>query len=241
MIPNFNKLVQKDGKSFLKDEAAVAMRLHQVSELQGVLDDAVKFLKDGDFPGKAEDVYNVLDHGRDGLLTVVWSRADQEAKRLNCRPYVAQTWREQERESVTHEQWSQADALRNRYARIVDGLPFDRLTDITDEDGLLLVDTMSIAKRIEHGAEIEITEEMQKMLGVILELASKVEAVEVCGINALELIGKIIQAKERPSDVELYRHIVFRRHQPGTVHDPGTDWLMNQVALGNSRYNPLNK
>ena len=129
MLPNFSKVVQKDGKTFLKDEVTIGRRLYQVSELQGILDDAVKFLKDGDFPTNAEDVYNVLDHGRDGLLTVVWNRADQEAKRLNCRPYVAETWREQERESVTPEQWKQADAIRLRYQQNIDGLPFDRLTE----------------------------------------------------------------------------------------------------------------
>ena len=68
-----------DGKIFLKDEATIGRLLYQIAELQASLDDATKFLRDGDFPANAEDIYNVLDHGRDGLLTVVWNRADREA------------------------------------------------------------------------------------------------------------------------------------------------------------------
>ena len=239
MLPNFSKLVQKDGKTYLKDEATVSRRLYQVSELQTVLDDAVKFLHDGDFPANAEDVYNVLDHGRDGLLTVVWNRADQEAKRLNCRPYVAETWREQERESVTPEQWIQADALQRRHQRIIDGLPFDRVTDISEEDGLFAVNTVAISRRIEESCEVEITPEMKNHINTILDMAGKIVALELQGINALELVEKSVRETERPEDAELFRRIVFRRHPAGTIHKPDLDTIMNIVALNNT--NPLNR
>ena len=239
MLPNFSKLVQKDGKTYLKDEATVSRRLYQVSELQTVLDDAVKFLHDGDFPANAEDVYNVLDHGRDGLLTVVWNRADQEAKRLNCRPYVAETWREQERESVTPEQWSQADALQRRHQSIIDGLPFDRVTDISEEDGLFAVNTVAISRRIEDSCTIEITPEMKNHINTILDMAGKIVALELQGINALELVEKSVRETERPEDAELFRRIVFRRHPAGTIHKPDLDTIMNIVALNNT--NPLNR
>ncbi len=241
MLPNFSTVVQKDDKTYLKDEATISRRLYQVSELQGVLDDAVKFLHDGDFPAKAEDVFNVLDHGRDGLLTVVWNRADQEAKRLNCRPYVAETWREQERDSVTPEQWKQADAIRLRYQQNIDGLPFDRLTDITDEDGLLLVDTVAISRRIEDSCTIEITPEMKNHINNILDMAGKIVALELQGVNALELVAKAVRETERPEDAELFRRIVFRRHPAGTIHKPDIDMIMNMVALNNTSNNPLNQ
>ncbi len=241
MLPNFSTLVQKDGKTFLKDEATISRRLYQVSMLQAVLDDAVKFLHDGDFPASAEDIYNVLDHGRDGLLTVIWNRADQEAKRLNCRPYVAQTWREQERDSITPDQWEQADSLHLRYQQSIDGLPFDRLADISEEGGLFAVDAAAVSQRIEQSCTIEVTPEMKKDLDVILDLADKVKALELRGINALELVEKSVHETDRPEEAELYRRIVFRRHPAGTVHNPGIDLLMNEVALKNSHYNPLNR
>ncbi len=241
LLPNFNKVIQNDGKTFLKDESAISFRLHQVSELQNVLDDAAKFLKESDFPDKAEDIYNVLDDGREGLLTVVWNRADREAERLKVRPYVAQTWREQERETVTPEQWQKADALRLRYARIIDGLGIDRTADINNEDGGLIVDATSIAKRVEAACTIEITPEMKKDLDTILDLADKVKAMELRGINALELVEKSVRETERPDEAELYRRIVFRRHMAGTIHDPGLDWIMNRAALNNPNNNPLKR
>lgn len=240
MLPNnFNKIIQKDGRTYLKDEATIARRLNQVSELQVVLDDAVKFLHDGDFPANAEDVYNVLDHGRDGLLTVVWNRADQEAKRLNCRPYVAETWREQERDSVTPDQWKQADAIRLRYQQNIDGLPFERLTDISEEDGLFAVNTVAVSQRIEQACQVEITQEMKNHINNILDMAGKIVALELQGINALELLQRAVNEKERPEDAELFRRIVFRRHPAGTIHKPDLDKILNMVALNN--LNPLNR
>ena len=237
---NFDHLVEKDGKTLLQDERTISIRTAQIAELQSALNDCAAFLRENDFPRSEDDIFDVLEHGRDGLRAVVWRRADREAERLNVRSYVIETWREQERAAVTHEQWEKADDLMRKYGRAANGLPFGRDDVRISEDGTPTVDAVTITVRIEDACTIEITEEMQKQLEVVLDLASKVEAVEVCGVNALELIGRIVRQTERPSEADLYNAIVFRRHQPGTVHNPGTDWIMNQAAINNPNFNPLN-
>ena len=238
MNPFYNaKVIKKHGKTFLYDEANVNVRRHNVEKLQEVLDDAKRFLHDNDFPERKEDIFGVLDHGREGLLSIVWDRADREAARLKCRPYVAATWREQERESVTPEQWAQADTLCRAYSHIIDGLPFNREEDISEDAGRLVVDAAAILARVEAGCCIEITPEMKKDLNAILELADTVKAMELRGLNVRELIDKYIHAPSKPEESTLLYDIVFRRHAAGFLHDRDIDRLFNAVALNN----PMNK
>jgi hypothetical protein len=225
----------------LRDDQTIQIRNAQIGELQIVLDDCVDFLRDGDFPNSPDDVFEVLDRGRDGLLNVVWNRADQEAKRLKCRPYVAQTWREQEREAVTPEQWDKADALKRRHDHASDGLALDRKTEIhITEDGRPLVDAKAIAERIDKSCTITVTDEMKADLNHLLDIADQIKALELRGINAVELVEKFVRTNEKPADVELYKAIVFRRHAAGTIHNRDLDWVMNQVAINNNP-NPLNR
>ena len=242
MLPFFNSsLITENGEMRLRDDNSIGTLVSRIGELQIILDDCAVFLRTNDFPASEDDIFEVLHHGRNGLLTVVWKRADQEAKRLNCRPYVAQTWREQEREAVTPEQWNKADSLQNTFDRIADGLGLDMSTDIsTTEDGRLIVEATVMAKRIESAYTIAITDEMKLDLAKLLDLADQVKALELRGINAMELIEKIVSAKERPTDPELYKAIVFRRHSAGTIHQKDLEWIMNQAAKNNPNYNPLN-
>ena len=99
------------------------------------------------------------------------------------------------------------------------------------------METIALTKRIEDACTIQISEEMQKDLATIHDLANKVKAMELRGINALELIEKAVREKERPEDAELYRRIVFRRHPAGTIHNPGLDTIMNMAALANNDNN----
>ena len=242
MLPFTNpSLITDNGEIRLRDDRTIGTLCSRIGELQIILDDCADFLRTDDFPATEDDIFEVLNHGRNGLLAVVWKRADREAKRLNCRPYVAKTWREQERAAVTPEQWNKADALHSRYDRIADGLGLDRSTDIsTTEDGRLIVEATVMAKRIETAFTIAITDDMKLDLAKLLDLADQVKAMELRGINALELVEKFVRANERPTDLELYKAIVFRRHSAGTIHQKDMDWLMNHTAKNNPNFNPLN-
>lgn len=243
MLPFTNpSLVEKDGEVLLRDDHAIGVRNTQIGELQIVLDECVAFLHDGDFPASVDDVLEVLEHGRDGLLAVVWNRADREAKRLKCRPYVAKTWRENEREAVTQDQWLRADMLQRRFDRIRDGLAINTKTDIhVTEDGQPIVEAVVMAKRIEDGFTIRVTDQMKADVAHLLDIAAQVKALELQGVNAIELVEKYVRADEQPADVDLYRDITFRRHPAGTLHHKDLDFVMNHVALNNPNNNPLNR
>lgn len=226
-VSDFSQVVQRDKKTYIRDTYTAGRAEIQVSQMQAVIDDCQKFLHSGKFPESLEDILEVLDEGREGLLVIIWNRADRQAKRLEVQSYVVETWREQERAAVTPEQWAKADDLFHRYHQAQDGLPKILYEEITETDGHFVINREAILGRVEKAITVEVSDEMKADLEALLELAEKARAMELRGINALELIGKYARAKERPEDIQLYRDIVFRRHAVGTVYSSDLARIIN--------------
>ena len=219
---DFSNIVEVEGKLYLCNPTLAERRRQQIPEFVAVLNDARSFLKDGEFPDDIDSVFEILDRGRDGLLNIIWSRADAEAERLHVQKYVAETWRQKEREAVTREQWEAADAIKGRYDRAVNDFPILKKFGITEkEDGTIGIKDDGITETIEKECRIEITEAMRKDLDSIKDIADKVKALELSGINAMEIIGGIIR-DPGITDGALINKYIFRRHAPGHIA-PGSD------------------
>lgn len=228
---NYSDIVTLDDKTYLYDKNHAEREIAHLGLLQILYDDALALLRDGGYATNLGNVHKILNRGREGLLEVAWSRADGEADRLQIQlDYIRETWRENERKAITHEQWEQADNLCGRNNQLRETASAVTDTDLVELEGRFVIDTEAVAKRINAAYMVEVTDDVKKTLAELQGVANAVKKAELTGVNALDIIDWLVHQAATPDESEMYRRIIFNRHEPGKIHDRGIDALLNAAA-----------
>ena len=229
----FTSIIEENGKRFLFDEHLAASRCAQVDALESDLEAIQDLLKESGLPCHEESVMAIATNGSPGLESVVEKDALEQAKKTGLSDFIRGNIIRLALSSVPDEVREKADELHRNAARDLNGLPV-MPKDYIWHNGRIL-DADAIKAKIAAGCRREITKEDAKIGVKILDLAKQIRALEMAGINGMELVGKYLRADEHPADLALYRDIATRRHLPGVVL-PAT-----QVADIVKRLNELSK
>lgn len=213
---NYTKLLKKDGKTFIFDEGLYNEKAAQLSRLQSAYLDVRTMLIECGLPAEKAWINAVIDSGADGLASALHQSVTKEIKRLSVPFYMADTYQAAAREHIAPEAWKKADELRMAVTRETDGLPL-QAGDISITEHAITIDTEAILARIEAACLLEITPERMADAEKVLQIAADVRALELAGVNALELVKKYMDAPERPAQLELYADAATRRHLPGQI------------------------
>lgn len=213
---NYSKLIQENGKTYIFAEDLFNEKSAQMARLQAAYIDIRIMLIDAGFPAGKAWITAIADSGADGLERVLQLSVSQEIKRLAVPFYMADTYQAAAREHVSPALWTKADELRATLQREGDGLPI-QAGDIVITDTAVKIDTEAVLGRIRAACMLEITQDRMSEVDRLLDLAAAVRALELAGVNALELVKKYMDAPEQPAPLELYADAATRRHLPGQI------------------------
>lgn len=213
---NYSKLIQENGKTYIFAEDLFNEKSAQMARLQAAYIDIRIMLIDAGFPAGKAWITAIADSGADGLERVLRLSVSQEIKRLAVPFYMADTYQAAAREHVSPDLWTKADELRATLQREGDGLPI-QAGDIVITDTAVKIDTEAVLGRIRAACMLEITQDRMSEADRLLDLAAAVRALELAGVNALELVKKYMDAPETPAPLELYADAATRRHLPGQI------------------------
>ncbi len=233
---DFNSILKDGGERYLHNQKQENLLGAQLERLEGTYKAIRDLLERTDLPANPDYIKRVAREGRDGLEAVVREMTEKTIKRLAVPGYLAESFRQSAPGNIPGESYRDADTLRTRIANDEDGLPIEPGDFVFREDTIL--DTEAILARIRQGCRIRITPEMEAEADKVLQLAKELRALELTGLNGIELATRYARAGDTPAPSSLYRDLIFRRHAPGRM-DNGMDFVFNEVGLRGPAMNPL--
>lgn len=234
---DFNSILKEDGEMYLHNEKQEHLLGAQLERLEATYQAVRALLEKTDLPTNPEYIQAVAREGRDGLEAVVRDMTEKTIKRLAVPRYLAESFRRNAPGDIPGESYQEADELRARIANDEDGLAVQPGDFVFREDTIL--DTDAIRARFIQGCRIRITEGMKAEADKVLQLANELRALELTGLNGIELATKYARAKEgTPSPSSLYRDLIFRRHAPGRLEE-GLEPIFNEIARRGPAMNPI--
>lgn len=213
---NYSAIItEEDGKIFLCDVDTETRRCTQARELETDLQGVRKMLRDFGYPDTRQWVEAVRDNASEGLRTMVAAVAKETAGKLDVPAFMVPSFIKSTAEMIPAGAMEAADSLSAKIARDLDGLPVRPEAWVWMDDRIIDVDRISLdviaATRREVAAEdVELSKK-------ILSLAGELRALELSGLNAIELAGKYARMEGKPAEFDLYNDVATRRHLPGVV------------------------
>lgn len=231
---DFNSIVEEGGIQFLYNEYWENILKEQLVRLDGHYKDIRALLKKTDLPSNPDYIRRVAREGSDGLRGIIVEMTEKHIIRLSIPSYLAESFRRNAPTEIPLETWNQADELQRRITADEDGLPIQADDYIFQDDNIINAD--AIDKRISEGCRIPITDTMKAEAEKVLQLAKELRALDLTGLNCIELATKYARSgEEHPAPASLFNDISFRRHTPGRM---GMDEVMahviNETALRNA-------
>ena len=234
---NFDSILREGGEQFLHNKKQENLLAAQLERLEEAFKAVRALLERCDLPASPDYIKRVAREGRDGLEAVVREMTEKTIKRLAVPRYLAESFRRNAPGEIPAESYQEADELRSRIANDEDGLAVQPGDFIFREDTIL--DIPAVFARIVQGCRIRITDGMKAEADKVLQLANELRALELTGLNAIELATRYARAGEdTPAPSSLYRDLIFRRHAPGRLAD-GMEAVFNEVARRAPAMNPL--
>lgn len=233
---DFNNIFKDGGEQYLHNQKQEALMGAQLERLEGAYKAIRDLLERTDLPANPEYIKRVAREGRDGLEAVVREMTEKTIKRLAIPGYLAESFRKNASGEIPGKSYQEADDLRHRIANEGEGLPIESGDFVFREDSIL--DTEAVLVRIRQGCRIRITPAMEAEADKVLQLAKELRALELTGLNGIELVTRYARAEGTPAPSSLFRDIIFRRHAPGRL-DNGMGFVFNEVGLREPAMNPL--
>ncbi len=232
---DFNSIIKVDGEQYLHNERQEEILNARLERLEGHYKAVRELLTRADLPANPDNIRNVAKNGDDGLKAVVLDMTEKTIVRLCIPRYLADSFRRNAPTEISAELYQEAHDLSFRISADEDELPISADDYIfTDE---FIIDLRAVRERISEGCRIRITEGMQVESEKILQLAKSLRALEMTGLNAVELVTKYARSADAPAPVSLFRDLAFRRHEPGRMSD-GIDFILNEVGMRSEPMNP---
>ena len=231
---DFNSIIEEGGVQFLYNESQENILKAQLERLDGYYKDIRALLQKTDLPTNPDYIRRVAREGSDGLRGIVVEMTEKHIIRLSIPSYLAESFRRNAPSEIPQGTWNEADELQRKITADEDGLPILADDYIFQEDAIINAD--AIAKRISEGCRIPITDTMKAEADKVLQLAKELRALDLTGLNCIELATKYARSgEEHPTPVSLFNDITFRRHTPGWMGmDEGMARVINETSLRNA-------
>ena len=213
----YSTIVEKDGKTALFAETEFQRKVSQIADLNGVLARIGNYLKAYAFPVELPWITAIVTAGSPGLRGIMEKSVDAEMERLKLPAYMRNTYQAGAVQSLTPEDWAGADRLHADCRTFADGLPVDASDIIINGDGLPAVDTQVVTERLRPFYVRELTEEEKANASKLVELSREIRALELQGVNALEIIFGLYRTDDTPAPLSLFSAFVSRYHSPGKL------------------------
>ncbi len=233
---DYNTIINEDNKTFLIDTRRASVLVSQIDAMTAALRGIVELLKGLQIVPDEKRIDAVAAQGSDGLQVAVLESIEDRIGRSDLPAFVADTWRTGAKRAVPADDWRKADTLSLDYHHAADTLPLVPSDISVDKAGELVVDTEAITERIRLACKVQVTDTHRKEAEQLLEIAGKIKALELAGLNAMELIKKYTLSESTPGELELWKDTITRRHEAGHIYSDDFPAVMNHIVLSNLKH-----
>lgn len=231
-IPNYSKIIEQNGASFLFDATAYSSLCSRVDELQGVFDGIKELLQTNNYPATHEWIKAIAEGGADSVSRLMVQQNDAEAKRLKVPPYIARQWAKSIIDDAPKGFFNDADALLAKLQAIKDSGITITDDDITFSEGRFIVDADAIKERIKPSTMRPISKQLQGEAQELRGLIGKLRTLQEGGLWVLDackvLMGNWLAPSKYPDindDIYLYNLLLQRRHNSReTIKAQSPEW-----------------
>lgn len=232
-IVHYTEIEDRGGVLFLFDTRRNGLLCRQMEDLDKVYHRIRQMLVENDFPTTKRWITAIAQRGSDGLQEVIVEENEAEAKRLKVPRQVAEQWKRTATQEVSPEVWQSADKLCIDIDGFSRSLP-PMVYGYTEEEGVF-VDKESGRETIKALCSCEVTDEIRTKADTIITLAKQMRAMELQGINCIELASKYAQREEVTPGLDVFADIATRTHTPGGIAPPhGMGNVFNYIGMNHA-------
>lgn len=237
-IVNYTEIEDRGGILYLFDPRRNRLLCRQMEDLDKVYHRIRQMLAENDFPTTERWITAIAQKGSDGLQEAIIEQNEAEAKRLKVPRQVAEQWKRTATQEVSPEVWQDADKLCIDVDGFSRSLP-PMVYGYTEEEGVF-VDKESGRETIKALCSCEVTDEIRTKADTIITLAKQMRAMELQGINCIELASKYAQREEVAPGLDVFADIATRTHTPGGIAPPhGMGNVFNHIGINNAPMKPF--
>ena len=231
-IVNYSEIEERNGALYLFDPRRFGLLCCRLDDLEKAYHRIRVMLTENDYPTTKQWIEAVATKGADGLRDCLVEENEKEAKRLKVPHQVAEQWKQIAIQEVDTDVWAECRTLCSDIEGLTQDLPPMRFC-YSDDEGIC-IEMESARDAIKDLCSCRVTDEMRAKADAVIALAEQIRAMELSGLNGIELISKYALRDEVAPGLELYADIATRTHTPGRTASTGAGNVFNYVGINSA-------
>ena len=227
-IVKYSEIEERNGALYLFDPRRFGLLCRRLDELEKAYHRIRVMLADNDYPTTRQWIEAVATNGAEGFRDCLVEENEKEAKRLKVPRQVAEQWKQIAIQEVDADVWAECRTLSSDISERTQALPPLRFR-YSDDEGLH-IEMESARDAIKDLCSCKVTDEMRAKADAIIALAEQIRAMELSGLNGIELISKYAPRADVKPGLELYADIATRTHTQGRI-EPDMSNIFNQAGI----------
>lgn len=231
-IIKYTEIEERNGALYLFDPRRFGLLCRKVDDLDKVYHRIRVMLTENDYPTTKQWIEAVATKGADGLRDCLVEENEKEAKRLKVPHQVAEQWKQIAIQEVDTDVWAECRTLCSDIEGLTQDLPPMRFC-YSDDEGIR-IEMESARDAIKDLCSCKVTDEIRAKADAVIALAEQIRAMELSGLNGIELTAKYALRDKVAPGLEIFADIATRTHTPGRTASTGPGNVFNYVGINSA-------